>query len=332
MIWRLANLPKFKLFTSPTPLERAERLGRELGANLYIKRDDVMELALGGNKVRKLEYLVGDALSKGCDTLVTTGAYHSNHARLTAAAARKAGMKAYLLLTPPGEYRVQGNALLDALLGAEVRLYKHREGVEEALEELGEELKKQGRKPYIIPAGGASPIGVMGYAEAAHEILMQMKELGVKPKYVVHAAGTGATQAGLILGFKMLGADDIQVVGISVGKGSKAATEKVADLVNKAAEILRVDVRVRPEDITVIDKYVGGGYGVVNKETVEAIRKAAQYEALLFDPVYTGKGIWGFMDMAERGEFGKGSDVVFIHTGGEPILFQRSEELTQYLL
>jgi len=330
LIWKVLGFPRFKLMSLPTPIEEARVLGGELGINLFIKRDDVMELALGGNKVRKLEFLVGDALAKGCDTLITRGAFHSNHARLTAAAARKAGLEAYLVLTPPGTPELQGNVLLNALLGAKVVLAKDREEAIKTMNELAEKLRKEGKRPYVIPGGGASPVGVLGYAAASLEILQQLSERGVKPDYIVLATGSGGTQAGLVLGLKLLGAEDVKVVGISISPSTKEAQERIAGLANSCAELLGVGTRVEPEEVIVIDKYLGGGYGVINKDVVEVMKYVARKEALILDPVYTAKAMQGLIDLAQKGYFGRGSNVVFIHTGGTPIIFQVNE-LREYL-
>jgi len=330
LIWKVLSFPRFKLMALPTPVEEAGVLSKELGINLFIKRDDVIELALGGNKVRKLEFLVGDALAKGCDTLITRGAFHSNHARLTAAAARKAGLDAYLILAPPGTPELQGNVLLNALLGAKVVLAKDKEEAIKLMDELASKLREEGRRPYVIPGGGASPIGVLGYAAATLEILQQLSERGVKPDYVVLATGSGGTQAGLVLGLKLLGAEDVKVVGISIGPSTREAQEKIAGLVSSCAELLKVDVRVEPEEIIVIDKYLGGGYGAINKDVVEVMKYVARREALILDPVYTAKAMQGLIDLARKGYFKKGSNVVFIHTGGTPIIFQLNE-LRKYL-
>jgi len=330
VIWRIHRLPRFRLISLPTPMEKAENLGKELGVNLFVKRDDVMELALGGNKVRKLEFLIGDALAKKCDTVITRGAFHSNHARLTAAAARKAGLDVYLVLTPPGTFDLQGNILLNELLGAKMVLAKDRKEAVLRMEEIAEKLRREGRNPYIIPGGGASPVGVMGYALAAKEILEQLQEQGVKPDYIVLATGSGGTQAGLVLGLKLLGADDVKVVGISISPDKREGQKRVSSLVNQAAQLLDVNIHVEPEEITVIDDYLGGGYGSINKEVVETIKYVARREALILDPVYTAKAMQGLIDLARKDYFGKNSNIVFIYTGGTPILFQ-ADELKDYL-
>ncbi|PWV36349.1 MAG: 1-aminocyclopropane-1-carboxylate deaminase [Desulfurococcaceae archaeon] len=331
MIPRILDLPRFRLINTMSPLEKAVNLSRELGIDLYIKRDDLLELALGGNKVRKLEFILGDALRKGCDTLITTGAVHSNHARLTAAAARKAGLDAYLVLTPPGLRDPKGNLLLDRLFGAKVIYVDSREEADEAMERLAKDLEGRGRKPYIVRRGGASPQGVMGYALAAYEILMQAYGRGIKPNYIVHATGTGATQAGLILGSRLVGLD-AKIIGISVGSPADKIRKEVHSLVLEGAKYAGIKgFDIDPEDIVVIDRYTYGGYGSITKEVVEAITHVARKEALLLDPVYTAKAMLGLMDLVDKGYIEKESKVIFIHTGGIPIIFQYDNILTQYI-
>ncbi len=312
-------------------MDKAERLSKELGIDLYIKRDDVMELALGGNKVRKLEFLIGDALAKGCDVVITRGAFHSNHARLTAAAARKMGLDVYLVLTPPGTPDLQGNVLLDKLLGAEIVLTSTPEEADELMNKLAEELRERGRRPYVIPGGGASPLGVLGYVNAALEILEQMYSMGKRPRYMVHATGTGTTQAGLVLGLKLLGVDDIEVVGISISRRANEARERVYRLITETAKLLNVRIDMEPEDVTVFDDYVFGAYANVTKEVVDMMKYVARKEGLILDPVYTAKAMYGLIDLVEKGYIEKNSTVVFIHTGGTPIPFQMSKIIEQYL-
>lgn len=332
MIWRVLSRPRFRLATLPTPLERAQNLGRDLGVELLIKRDDVMELALGGNKVRKLEFIVADALARGADVLVTGGAMHSNHARLTAAAAMKAGLEAHLVLRPPGGGEIpQGNLLLDHLLGAGITYIEGGEDLDEAMERVVRDLRARGRRPYTIPAGGASEYGVLGYALAAIEILQQASAMGLRPGWVVHTTGTGATQAGLVLGMKILGAEGVRVVGISNGRKASELVSRIHGLVERASSAFGLGVRVSPEDVIVYDSYTFGGYGAISKEVVETMKYAARREGIILDPVYTAKGFYGLIDLVERGEIKKGETVVFIHTGGTPIVFQYAEALAKHL-
>ncbi|RLF66516.1 MAG: hypothetical protein DRN30_01990 [Thermoplasmata archaeon] len=331
MIWRAFLFPRFHLISTPTPLEKAERLSKELGIELYIKRDDVMELAFGGNKARKLEFLLGDAISRGCDTLITVGAYHSNHVRLTIAAARKAGMDAYAVLTPPGEPEIQGNLFLDKLLGGHILYAGDRDEAERIMKELAEQLTSQGKKPYVIPGGGANAYGVLGYVTASLEIMQQLYSLGKKPDYIIHATGTGATQAGLVLGLKLLGVDEVEVIGVSVGRPKFESKERILKLINECARLMGVNVSVSEEDVKVVDNYTFGGYGVITREVFDTMKYMAEKEAIILDPVYTSKAMYGLIDMVRNGEIEKGSTVVFIHTGGTPIPFQKMSDLSKYL-
>lgn len=272
---------------------------------------------------------MGDALKKGCDVLITTGAVHSNHARLTAAAARKAGLESYLVLTPPGPRDLKGNLLLDRLFGARVIHVDSRDEADEAMERLARDLEGRGKKPYIVRRGGASPQGVMGYALAAHEILVQAYEQGFKPGYIVHASGTGATQAGLILGSRLVGLDT-KIVGISVGSPSDKMKKDIYSMVLEGARYAGINsIDIDPEDIIVIDRYTYGGYGSITREVVRAIHHIARKEALLLDPIYTAKAMLGLIDLIERGYIERGARVIFIHTGGIPIIFQYDNILAQ---
>ena len=331
MIWKIFAQPRYRLITLPTPLEKLRNLSKELNIDLYVKRDDVMELALGGNKVRKLEFILGDALSQRCDVLITRGSFYSNHVRLTAAAARKAGLDVFLVLTPPKSHGLQGNVLLDELLGAKILHAEDREEADDLMRKLAEELKKKGRRPYVIPGGGASPVGVLGYAAAALEILQQLYAANVKPKYIIHATGSGTTQAGLVLGMKLLGVDDVEVVGISISEKAGEVKERVAKLVNEGAKLLKTNVEVASEDIVVLDSYLLGRYAEVTKDVVEVMKYVARKEGLILDPVYTAKAMYGLIDLVRNNYVKENTAVVFVHTGGTPILFQQNTLIEKYL-
>ncbi len=313
-------LPKrFKLTSLPTPIEELDRLGERIGVRLYVKRDDLLSLGLGGNKVRKLEYLVGDAIEKGCKMLATSGAVHSNHARLTAAAAAKAGMKAFLALWGSGEEGEQGNLLLDDILGADIKIVEDREEAERLVEEV------EGDCVYRIPPGGASVIGALGYLQAAVEIASQEDESGISFDYMVIPTGTGATLAGLLAGSVLMGGR-WKLIGFDVGFEGGKVVEDVEGLARGVLDELGVCADIH--GYRVLDASYGG-YGVISRRVIDAILSAARTEGLILDPVYTGKALAGFEDAVASGDIEGGSSVLFVHTGGIPILFQYSKRVVK---
>jgi D-cysteine desulfhydrase family pyridoxal phosphate-dependent enzyme len=319
---QLSSQERIHLCTLPTPIERPVGLQTLVPSiNLLVKRDDVMELAMGGNKVRKLEFLMADARSRSCDTVVTTGDLHSNHTRLTAAAARRLGMRPVLAMKGKRPESIQGNLLLGYLLGADVRFFDvERKELPSIMEDIRKEQEANGHRCYVIPRGGASAHGVLGYANAIFEIRRQLADTAEKLDYVVFATGTGATQAGLLLGTK-LARIKAKVVGISAGRSESEIAGDVSRLVGEAAKLLGVNVQLSSDEIIVNDSYTCGGYGVVTKEVTDLMETIARKEGLLVDPVYTGKGMLGLLGLAKQGYFPNGSHVLFIHTGGLPIIF-----------
>jgi D-cysteine desulfhydrase family pyridoxal phosphate-dependent enzyme len=280
-----------------------------------------MELAMGGNKVRKLEFLMAEAQSRGCNVVVTTGDLHSNHTRLTAAAARKLGMKPILAMKGKKPQPIAGNLLLGFLLGADVRFFDvDRKELPSIMEEIRKEQEAQGNRCYVIPRGGASAQGVFGYTNAVIEIKKQLGSMAEELDYIVFATGTGATQAGLLLGTKLMGLK-AKIVGISAGRSENEIAADVMRLVEEAATLLDMKVNLSRSDVIVNDSYTCGGYGVVTKEVTDLMEIVAQREGLLVDPVYTGKGMLGLLGLAKREYFPRGSRVLFIHTGGLPIIF-----------
>ncbi|MEM3986221.1 MAG: D-cysteine desulfhydrase family protein [Candidatus Methanomethylicia archaeon] len=330
MVLSIGDHPRVRLVRLPTPIQYMPKISEELGVELYIKRDDFMELAFGGNKARKLEYLIGDAIKRNCDTIITTGALCSNHVRLTAAACRLFNLHPILVLSTTGPKKVKGNLLLDALFDAEIRIIDfERRDSQKVLEEVAREEESKGRKPYVIPSGGASKVGVLGYLNASIEILHQLNEMCVKIDYIVHSTGSGGTQAALCLGMKALNSG-IKVVGISCGPSKNVMRERISRIAKESIEYLNLPVKLSDDDIIVYDEYTCGGYGIVTKDVVEVMKKVAKLEAILLDPLYTGKAFMGLMDLIDKGVFEKGSRILFIHTGGLPLIFQYEEDLWRY--
>jgi D-cysteine desulfhydrase len=304
----------------PTPLRQMKRLTEELdGPRLFVKRDDQTGLATGGNKARKLEFLIAEALAEGADTALTVGAAQSNHARQTAAAAAMHGLGSILILegSDPGEWN--GNLLLDNLLGARVR-WAGDKPLHETMMEVAVEEETAGRHPYLIPVGGSNPMGALGYVAAMEEMIGQLEEQDLDLDAVVFASSSGGTQVGLMVGAKALRFKG-QVVGISVAKKKRGLREILRELASETAELLRLDLSFDETDFVVYDDYVGGGYGVMGDPEREAIRLVAGTEGILLDPVYTGRAMAGLIDLIRKGVFGPDQTVLFWHTGGIPALF-----------
>jgi len=329
---QLAALPRVRLAPLPTPLEDAPRLTRALagergGPRILVKRDDLTGLAMGGNKVRKLEYHLGDALSQRCDVLVTSGAIQSNHCRVMAAAARKAGIDAVLVLRPGESEAVQGNLLLDRLLGARVRIAPRgdAETMTATIQEEVAMLRAEGRRPYVVPKGASTPLGAAAYLGAFGEMLQQTTARDAVADAVVFCTGSGGTHAGLAAGAALFQCG-VEVVGIGDGTSREELAPVVSALVEGLATRLGIDVAVPPDAVVMHDEY-GGTYGVPTPGCVDAIRVAARTEGLILDPVYTGKAMAGLADLIRRGRWHDGHTVVFWHTGGQPGLFAYADAL-----
>ena len=320
------RLPRATLAHLPTPLEPLPRLSAHLGGpELWVKRDDQTGLATGGNKARKLEFLVADAMAKEADTLITCGAAQSNHARQTAAAAAKCGMDAVLVLRGEAPEYVAGNLLLDHLLGVELE-WSGDADPSDYMAGLAPRLKARGRRPYVIPYGGSNAVGASGYVAALHELLAQAAEQKESFDTIVLASSSGGTQAGLALGARLLGYQG-HIIGISVAPSAGDLQGSLASLATDTAALLDIDLAFAPGDFEVIDDYVAGGYGVISDLDREAIHLVARQEGLLLDPVYTGRAFGGLLDLIRRGRFSSEDTVLFWHTGGTGGLFARSEEL-----
>jgi len=325
------QLPRQSLGFFPTPLVKLARLTERLsGPRIFMKRDDQTGLGLGGNKVRKLEFLVGEALAQGCDTLITGGAAQSNHCRQTAAAAAACGLACHLALGGEAPSVPEGNLLLDQLFGAVIHWTGElRKG--EKIPEIAESLRSAGRKPYVVPYGGSNTTGAAGFVEAARELAHQLDQLGESVTHIVFASSSGGTQAGLTVGRGLFGLE-CELVGIGIDKGASGDVpfaEHVVQLANATAERLSVSSRFSASDLAIRDDYLGDGYGVVGELERRAIRTVAQTEGILLDPVYTGRAMGGLIDMIERGEYSHEQTVLFWHTGGLPALFPYARDLIE---
>lgn len=328
----IKELPRIELASLPTPLWEAPRLSVALGGpRILIKRDDLTGLAMGGNKARKLEFILADAKAKGVDILITTGAAQSNFAMQMAAAGRKLGMRTILILFKGQHPEVQGNLLLDQLLDAEVRIMDvsltELNKISEAMEQLAKELREKGHNPYVVPPGGDMPLGTVGYVVAAREISRQLTSLGLTADYLVVANGAGGTQAGLALGveYYKLG---FKVIGCSVALAKEVCQSLCAELCNNTAKMLGLSIAMSPEEFDVFDDYIGDGYGIPGKACIDAIKLVARTEGIFLDPVYTGKAMAGLIDLIRKRKFTSSETVIFVHTGGTPALFAYSQELT----
>ncbi len=331
---RLATLPRIPLANLPTPLEDLPRLSQELGGpRLFIKRDDETGLGFGGNKTRKLEYLLGDAVRQQADTIITGAGFHSNWCTQTACAARRLGMDVILVKQGPRDgydpEDYDGNHLLHVLLGAGIRVVTTPSRGDAVMQEVADAVRARGRRPYVITSAGSTPVGVAGYVHAVLETLTQCHQQGVQFDYLVHATGSGGTQAGLILGAKAFNTG-MKILGVSV---SPSATQRdtIARLVTDAAQRFDIPLSLQQDDVTVIDDYVGGGYGVLSKPVVTAIHRVAKTEGIFLDPVYSGKAMAGLIDLIEHGYFRKKDNVLFLHTGGTVALFPYKDPIKAFL-
>ncbi len=336
---KLDELPRVALAHLPTPVEAMGNLAAALGRNggLYVKRDDCTGLAFGGNKVRQLEFYLGEARAEGADTVLITGAVQSNFVRCAAAGAARLGMDCHVQLEErvpgkSGEYRTSGNVLLDRMLGATIYSYaegEDEEGADRRVREIADELKAAGRKPYVVPLSpGHKPLGALGYVDAAREILGQIEDEGIRMDEIVVASGSGSTHAGLLFGLRALGSD-IRVTGVCVRRDAAIQKQRIADRCRDIAELLEVDPVVGDDDVIAMDDFLAPGYGRLNDAALRALDMAARREALILDPVYTAKTMAATIQRAQ--EAGPDHGIMFLHTGGTPGAFAYSESLTAEL-
>jgi len=313
---------RLKFAHLPTPVEPLPRLSAVLkGPSLITKRDDQTGLAFGGNKTRKLEYLLFAAQAAGADTLITAGAVQSNHCRQTAAAASRFGLNCTLVLFGDPPDPPDGNHLLHRLLGAQV-VFTQRSQVNQKLEEVFENARSNGHQPYLIPYGGSNPTGALGYVNA----MLELADQGVHPDWIVFPSSSGGTQAGMLVGAHLSGYQG-KILGISVDEPADHLKASVADLATRTALSIGESISFSADDVWVRDEYIGEGYAVMGSAEVEAIRLFASYEALLIDPVYTGRAAAGLIDLIRQGVFKSDETVLFWHTGGTPALFASKYQL-----
>ncbi|MGM0365923.1 MAG: 1-aminocyclopropane-1-carboxylate deaminase/D-cysteine desulfhydrase [Actinomycetota bacterium] len=330
---KIGKVPRVTLGSLPTPLQEMENMGlHSHGHKLFIKRDDI----IGGNKVRKLEFFIAEALDKKAETVITFGAPQSNHTRETAVACRKVGLEPIIVISGKKRGEIQGNALLNRILGAEI-IYTpplspppFTAGGPQTVEELSDALKGMlpaglaGPKSYIIPVGGYTPLGSMGYLLGFLELYGQLKQAKVIPHYVVTAAGTTGTYAGLLCGAALVNRTEginIRVVGISVTGEMESEAAGIMDRVRETAAIIGEDVMVGMQDIDIVNDYWKPGYGIPNSRTIDAIKTLARKEGIFLDPVYTGKAMGGLLDLMGKEKFSPESNIIFMHTGGFPAIF-----------
>lgn len=348
VIGRIERFPRVDLIHRPTPLRKLSRLSARIGGpEIYVKRDDLTGLAFGGNKSRKLEFIVGDMLEKKADVVVTWAGVQSNWCMQTAAAAKTFGLKPVLVLfkAPDQPATADGNVLLDVILGADIRFAPVDKGrivkapqAMEILQEIGREMKGRGHTPYLVPVGGSlvrgdmtMPLGAVSYVAAFAEILDQMRSGGAEPDYVIHATGSGGTQAGLLVGARSLTAG-CRILGVSVSDPKGPFAEDVLEIARATDDALGLGLEVLPGDVVVFDEYLGEGYGKVDRGVAEVIRLVFQTEGIVLDPVYTAKAMVGLIDLVKTGFFNPTDKVVFVHTGGTPALFPNRDRIFEFLM
>lgn len=328
----LSQFPRVELAHLPTPLELMPRLSEHLGGpQIWVKRDDCTGLATGGNKTRKLEFSMAEALAQGADTVITVGAVQSNHVRQTAAAACKLGFRCEVLLEhrvtdTSDAYANSGNVLLDRIFGANLREYPGGTDFDAAMAEVAAEIEASGGKPYLIPGGASNRVGALGYVNCALELLEQADQQGIVVDHLVTATGSAGTQAGLIVGLKAA-RPDVPLLGIGVNVPKEVQEDRVYNLACETADYIGKPGIVAREDVVANCDYVGAGYGIPTAGMNEAVLMLARLEGLLFDPVYSGKALAGMIDLVRKGEFARGDNIVFLHTGGAAALFAYADQL-----
>lgn len=319
---------RIQLAHLPTPIQKMETYSQTLnGPEIYVKRDDLTGITLTGNKVRKLEFVVAEAQQQGANVLITCGGVQSNHARATAVVANKLGIKSYLVLRGQQPTDIDGNLFLDYLMGAEIKFItteEYRERVDEIMEEVAAELRREGHKPYIIPEGASNELGAIGYVAATEEILAQLAGMNLRIDTIICATGSGGTLAGLLMGKKLFG-QEYDVIGINVCDDEEYFVNRIWGILEKARTRFQLDLSLTKQDIRIIDGYVGEGYALSRPQEIDLIEKVALTEAIVLDPVYTAKAMFGLTDQIKKGRFKKEEKILFLHSGGIFGLFPKKE-------
>jgi len=329
---QLGGIPRLQLGEFPTPLQELKNVGRKLGGpRIFVKRDDQTGLGLGGNKLRKLEYALAEAVAQGATAVITVGGPQSNHIRLTTAACNKLGLKTVLVIRGKLPDKPSGNLLIDHILGPSEIHYVGSDGfpakgeldrvADEKADEIADRLRSEGEVPYFIPNGCRAIHGAMGYASCVLEVVGQFRDLQLAPTALFTAIGTSSTHTGLVLGAHMFTQDQLRIVGISVANASDVVSERVARQLDEAAEFFGLKTKIPRDAITIFDQYVGNGYGIPTEAMKEAVLFTARSEGILLDPVYTGKAMAGLIDRVRADDYTKDDIVVLLHTGGTPALF-----------
>lgn len=326
--------PRLALSQWPTPIERLDRLSAALGGpRISIKRDDFGSLAMGGNKLRKLEYLMADAQAKGCDAIVTSGALQSNHARLTAAVAARLGLECHLVLIDEvpdrsQAYHSSANRLIDDLVGARVQLVERNAALAEAVTSCAERLRQDGRAPYVIPLGGSNALGCLGYVECALEISGQERALGTRFSHIFVVSGSAGTHAGLLAGLHLVNSK-ARLIGATISRSADKQRPILEGLVDNVSALLGADAAAIKSRIELDDSLYLPGYGLPNELSQNAIALCARTEGILLDPVYTAKAMAALQRQIEQGRFSPSDEILFIHTGGAPALFAYPEQFSR---
>ncbi len=326
----LSSFPRLNLVPSPTPLEELPRFANAIGSRprIFIKRDDATTVGLGGNKVRKLDFAMAEAVQGEADVIITTAGVQSNHCRQTLAIARRLGMDCHLVLTGDEPPIRQGNLLIFSIMGAHLHFIGSKDSPKDAMESIAAKLRQRGCRPHIIPIGASTPVGALGYVESTREAVIQAEALSVGFQHAFITCGSAGTQAGVEVGVRTFDRP-MKVSGISVLYDAETQKSAVSDIANGTFELLGMDQQISPGDITVYDQYYGGVYGVPTTAGNDAIRLLARTEGIVTDPVYTGKALSGMIDLLQSGAYDDAEAVLFFHTGGVPAIFAMAEHFQE---